>query len=917
MSPLRNIKKTIFGYDIFVSYSRKDSLDYAYAIAQHFMKKGFDCYIDQLSSITPGRELPSNIKDAVKQSTAFVLIGSEGAQTSEAIEQEIILFLENNKNKPLIPITIAGAINEITAKWYKKIGGLALIDDTLENLKQGLPAQDILDRIENALKFTKKSARLKTISLAVLFGVLTIFGLATFFTYNKAKEAKVAITEKNRADSLKNVAFQQLSQANELKNIALSEKKDAINQMQKAIKLKNHADSLKSLALKDKTKAERLKSIADSLKIVSERRVDHLNQQGEMLENRIAAMRYLESDPVKAYRFAEEAYNFEKSPENRELVLSAVSSIDFYYKSVFNNYQIIDLKDPYILLIDNSKENRSNLAVYNTRTSSLKVTSLITDRIGWIILTDDNSYKILTRNWKGEGLDAIPEYQLWNDSSIAISDKVYGSGFTLPNFINRHTVSIKLSRQPKTMVWDLLSGNTQYLLEDRVNQFGGYFRQIYGALDIRSDGIAAAHHDNGLVLVDPSGKIDSSTYTQVDFDPSSFFSRAKWSFDDSYLALNYFDRKRLGIWNPLKNYFVWLDPDGWVVNSFAWSQKGHLLAFSGRTENDVDVTVEVVDASSPEKTRKVVYSGEVPIQSISFLPGDEKIVICDKESNMFIIEISSKKVVGKGHQADVVKSSSSGFYSSSVKDFKSWNTTPSPSKSWFFKSDSTRTYHPEGAVDPLDKWMAVPYFQKSDTTSGVELRSILTGAKKSLEFSGDYVHRIVFSTNGNWLVLETSKEINLWNCTSWSHFKFPLIQGDRQFINLEFKSDTLFARLAEDSAGYEIEYLLDLKSTKPKFIKRMVTNRKSKDRYTYESREDNIEGFVKGWKMDKLYKYRAAGWVKSGNWGVRLTCRDNALGARDCDVLFVPTDLIWLMKVYDGLLWKPTKEELKGFIRND
>lgn len=905
-----SIKRILFGYDIFISYSRSDSLDYAYSLATHFINKGYEPFIDQISNTKPGSDISDNIVNAIKRSKGFILIGSEGAQLSQnndPIPQEIDAFLNENSSKFFIPINVNEAlkverveINDPTTTIIeKKIFGLTLYPENKNAFDHKKPSKEILDKIEQALRFTKKSSRLRSISLAILIGVIGISGIATLYSYNKTIEARkakgeteIAIKEKEKTDSLRILAENDKEQA-------IRDAKEATNQMNKAYTLKSEADSLKSIA---------------------ENRADSLNIQSEMLEYRVAAMRQLESDPVTAYRLAEKAYTLNNNSQNRELILSSLSSIDYYYKSVYNNYRIVDFKEPYILLINN-KENNPKLAVFDMKTSFLKETPLTTDRIAWIVPTSSNSYRILTRNWQGEGSDAIPEYQLWNDSYSPISDKIFGGGLTLPNFINSSTVSIKLSKQPKTLIWNLLTGDKKLISEDSTDKFGGYFREIYGALDTRSDGVAAAHQDNGLVLIDTSGKVVSHTYTQVDFDPSSFFSKAKWSPDDNYLALNYFDVHGLGIWDPLSVSFKWLgSPDGrpfnlskpnhWIVNSHCWSQKGHLLAFSGRTENDINVTVEVVDASSIEKTRRIVYRGEIPVQSICFLPGDDKIVICDKESNVLIVDITANKIVGKGQQADLIYASNSGFYSSSVADFKSWSTLPAPSKNWLFMSDAKRTYHPEGAVDPSSKWMAVPYLQKIDTTSGIELRNVLSGERRSLNFSSDYVHRIDFSNNGNWLVLETSTAINVWNTYSWNHFQFPLLNGDKQFINLIIKSDTLHVILAEDSAEYEIEYLFNLKSFKPEFIERVVTNRKSKDRYALESRETKMESLVKGWKTEKLYKYRAAGWSKSGNWAVRLTCRDNALGAQDCDVQFVPTNLEWLMSLYNSLLWKPTGAEL-------
>jgi hypothetical protein len=248
MSIISQIKKAIFGYDIFISYTRFDSLDYAYAIAQYFMKKGYECYIDQLSSITPGENLPPNIQYAVKRSTAFVLIGSEGAQKSKPIEDEVTLFFDNNKNKPLIPITIDGAINN-NARWYRKIIGLALIDDTAENLKTGTPAQDVLDRIENALKFTKKSVRLRNIALMTLVGVITVSTAAAIYSYTETNAAKKAIADKEKADSQRILAMQE-------KDTALQQKKFAEIFKVKAESLQKEAVTARNIALKDKDLAQ-------------------------------------------------------------------------------------------------------------------------------------------------------------------------------------------------------------------------------------------------------------------------------------------------------------------------------------------------------------------------------------------------------------------------------------------------------------------------------------------------------------------------------------------------------------------------------------------------------------------------------------------------------------------------------------
>lgn len=250
MSFVTQIKKAIFGYDsydIFISYSRKDSLDYAYAIAQYFMKKGYECYIDQLSSITPGENLPPNLQYAVKISTAFVLIGSEGGQKSKPIEDEVTLFLDNNKNKPLIPITIAGAIND-NARWYRKIIGLAFIDDTAENLKAGTPAQDVLDRIENALKFTKKSVRLRNVALITLVGVITVSTAAAIYSYTETNAVKKAIADKENADTQRILVMREIDTALQQKKLAEILKVKADSLQKEAVIARDIALKVRDLA---------------------------------------------------------------------------------------------------------------------------------------------------------------------------------------------------------------------------------------------------------------------------------------------------------------------------------------------------------------------------------------------------------------------------------------------------------------------------------------------------------------------------------------------------------------------------------------------------------------------------------------------------------------------------------------------
>lgn len=297
---IKNLKiyKTIFGYDIFISYSRMDSMDYAYAISKYFIDKGYECYIDQLSSSTPGKELPKAIKSAVSNSTEFILIGSKGAKNSEPIKNEIDAFLNKNQNKPFIRISINNEINN-ECIWFELIDGLPPIDDSLENLQNGIPDKDVLVRIESALKFTKKSIRLRQIATSIIIAVLVIVGSAIIYTSIKVKNANQLATE------------------------AKHQEQKAKEETSKAYKEKLTADSLKIIAFNEKNIADKQKEEAFALKLYAER-IAQANSLASSASNMAI------KDPTKSFLLAKEAISIYKTPEACNALFMAFISAPFY-----------------------------------------------------------------------------------------------------------------------------------------------------------------------------------------------------------------------------------------------------------------------------------------------------------------------------------------------------------------------------------------------------------------------------------------------------------------------------------------------------------------------------------------------------------------------------------------------------------
>ena len=70
MNLVRALTDRIFGYDIFVSYSRKDGMTYA-----HKLEKDSE-------EMPPGENLHSSLRGALRRSSALVLVASPGALQS-------------------------------------------------------------------------------------------------------------------------------------------------------------------------------------------------------------------------------------------------------------------------------------------------------------------------------------------------------------------------------------------------------------------------------------------------------------------------------------------------------------------------------------------------------------------------------------------------------------------------------------------------------------------------------------------------------------------------------------------------------------------------------------------------------------------------------------------------------------------
>jgi hypothetical protein len=717
--------RRFFGDDVFISYSHIDSIKFGLTLANKLADKGYQIYIDQFTSSSPGQKISSAIKKRIKKSSSMIVIGSAGAINSDAIEEEIKDFTGAGDRKPVKCINVDN--NFFKAKWFYLLRGLPNTRVSLKDFEENNITEDALNDIIISLDFTKKSSVLKGVSIAVFILILFSFTLAVAFSIaaSHAEEKRKFTEEQLEQTQFKNqVAEKSLGQL-ELEKVNLNTQNKNLetqksNLLFSSDKLRRDSTMLANQNKELTTQSTELEKKAETL----QNQTNQLNGQNKMMDFRISAKDYLDKDPVISFRLAQLAYDLSPDSSSRALILASISRIDLYYKELIQNYTIEDFKEPYILLSEKSTNDTiKSLAVFNSITNEINKVEIKADDV-WIIPMGNN-FRFLTLNWQRKKVKSIGEYCLLDRNGYSISE--FSQGHRM-RFISPGKILLNQDDENSAVIWDLVINSKEAisLADLKINRADF----VYGVLGMRQDGISAIHYKDGVVLLNLDGNIDTNSYTEIPIDPA--FTDGYWSNDNKYLALSNPHNQRLGIWNVSKKSFMWLDSDDWLVNSFSWSLDGHLLAFSGHMDNQTNYTIEVVDAEEPEKSKNLVYKGNVPIDEIVFLPQDEKIAIVDRKSNLSIIKLSTSEILQYGYHEDINKlySTKNAFYTTSKNDFRVWNVESAPSKHWLFKSDKFKLYQPIGIFDSTSSSLKVVYLNLKDSLMHIESREVFSNLSK-------------------------------------------------------------------------------------------------------------------------------------------------------------------------------------------
>ena len=186
------IRRFLFADDIFISYSRKDGAKYAAALANELSKPGNDysCFLDQWGA-SADHELSAPVLRALKHSYMLVLIGTAGAAASPLVRQEVQLFSNRRwfqPRRPVLPINIGEALTNLD---WPELAGLYRVPETNDARREGVPTETVVRLIVNSNSYTKRSQRMRLLSLVAMF-LLTASVVVSVFAAYMGKQARSA-----------------------------------------------------------------------------------------------------------------------------------------------------------------------------------------------------------------------------------------------------------------------------------------------------------------------------------------------------------------------------------------------------------------------------------------------------------------------------------------------------------------------------------------------------------------------------------------------------------------------------------------------------------------------------------------------------------------------------------------------------
>ncbi len=333
--------KRIKGNDIFVSYSRADSLDYALFMANQLSSKQYFCYLDQFHN-HPGEKIPEELINALKSCSAMVIILSPKAFQSKAMFQEVIEFKKTGRL--IIPIKIEH-IKELGV-YEEALKGLAITTEKTDAWQNSKPSKKIIDRIIGSFIYRKRLKVLKTVGTIITTLIIAGISFGMIYSYLLKKDIDNLQTDKKILANQKNdleIQKSDLADSISIQKDSINIQKDLIDTQMDSISERNYKITELDLSISD------LNNDLDQSKLLLKRLNDSANtlyasnligllKNEELANNDVFSYSFNPFNINRRMLLAIESYKINKNKDAEQILNQGVSFLGAQkVKRIFND----------------------------------------------------------------------------------------------------------------------------------------------------------------------------------------------------------------------------------------------------------------------------------------------------------------------------------------------------------------------------------------------------------------------------------------------------------------------------------------------------------------------------------------------------------------------------------------------------
>jgi WD40 repeat protein len=302
-----------YRYDVFISYSHKDTEEYARNLKRQLAALDFSCFIDEEES-PPGLSLDPTLEKALRKSAALVLLATERALTRPYIALEFEKFLSTGRR--IIPINISEALTrkneEVLTKtpWnIIKSRKLIWIDETDDAFAKKNPSPPIADGIDKLFKYTRRNVRVRAEIIGTAALVLLLAVGAGFVIKGKAAEVSrqslLAATAKKDAERQQGIATAAGKEAQKQLALAAEATKKADEQQKVAETAKKEAERQQEIARTATNEADKQLRIANDARLEADRQLERGKHLRYVSDITLAQRAYDAGDTMRASQLLE------------------------------------------------------------------------------------------------------------------------------------------------------------------------------------------------------------------------------------------------------------------------------------------------------------------------------------------------------------------------------------------------------------------------------------------------------------------------------------------------------------------------------------------------------------------------------------------------------------------------------------